>query len=85
MLDVTSRDWASVARRLQLPEEQALTWVQDLRDRLPGAFAAAATGLPSDMHERGGRITERIVEHVEGSWKPSRDRDPARNLRRPPT
>lgn len=83
MLEVTSRDWASVARRLQLPEEQALAWVQDLRGRLPEAFAAAVASLPSDIHERGGRIAEPIIDHVEGRWKPSRDRDPARNLRRP--
>ena len=84
MLEVTERDWRAVARHLDIPGDQAMAWVAGLRADLPEAFAASVESLPGDLADVAGRMAERIVEHVEGSWKPTLDRDP-RYRRRTPT
>ena len=67
MLDVTERDWRAVARHLDIPE----------------AFTAAVESLPGDLADVASRMAERIVEHVQGVWRPTLDRDP-RYMRRIP-
>ncbi len=78
MLDVTERDWRTAARQLGIPGDQAMTWVSDLRARLPGAFAAAVDSLPVAARDEAGRMAECIVDHVEGTWRPNLARDPKR-------
>ncbi len=81
MLDVTERDWRAAARQLAIPGDQAMAWVADLRARLPEAFAAAVESLPDDVVDEASAMADRIVEHVQGVWRPNLDRDP-KNLRR---
>lgn len=71
MLDVTDSDWRKVGRRLGIPGDQAVAWVRELRDRLPGAFDRAAASLPITGRSRAERLAERIVDHVAGTWKPN--------------
>ena len=81
MLDVTERDWRAAARQLAIPGDQAMAWVADLRARLPVAFAAAVESLPDDVVDEASAMADRIIEHVQGVWRPNLDRDP-KNLRR---
>jgi serine/threonine-protein kinase HipA len=76
MLDVTEKDWRVVARQLDIPGDQAMTWVADLRAQLPEAFAAAIDSLPDDVRGEAGHMADRIIEHVQGAWRPSLDHDP---------
>lgn len=78
MLDVTDSDWDKVGRRLGLPGGQAVAWVEDLRQTLPSTFAAARASLPDDVQAEAGRMAERIIEHVQGRWRPDVDRNPGR-------
>lgn len=83
MLDITERDWRAAARHLDIPGDQAIAWVADLRADLPEAFAAAIETLPGDLVDVASRMAERILEHIQGSWRPTLDRDP-RYVRRIP-
>ncbi|TGB44659.1 type II toxin-antitoxin system HipA family toxin [Mycolicibacterium peregrinum] len=74
MLDVTASDWRKVGRRLGIPADQAVAWVDELRGDLPAAFARAAVTLPESVQPEAERMTERIIEHVSGTWKPNLDR-----------
>lgn len=85
MLDVTSRDWATVARRFAIPSELGLSWVEQLRTELPSAFARAVQVLPADVHTDADRMADRISEHVERRWRPGLDHDPALVLRVTPS
>ncbi len=76
MLDVTERDWRAVARQLDIPGDQAMAWVAALRADLPEAFAAAVASLPEDIRDEAGRMAGRIVEHIQGVWRPTLDREP---------
>ncbi len=76
MLDVTAIDWVSVSRRLRLPGDVGVAWVDELGRDLPAAFARALSSLPSDVRQRGERLVEPITDHVEGRWKPTLDRNP---------
>jgi len=80
MLDVTAKDWERVGRRLGVPGDQAVAWVEDLRRSLPSAFVRAVTSLPADTHTAADRMAERIIQHVNGSWRPDLDRNPAHIL-----
>ena len=74
MLDVTTSDWRKVGRRLGIPADQAVAWVDELRMDLPAAFSRAAAALPESVRPEAARMTERIIEHVSGTWKPNLDR-----------
>lgn len=71
MLDVTNSDWRKVARRLGIPGDQAVAWVDELRDQLPGAFERAAASLPIAVRSTAEQMTDRIIDHVAGTWKPN--------------
>lgn len=81
MLDVTDADWERVGRRLAVSGDLAVAWVDDLRASLPAAFDRAMTSLPADTHAEAHRMAERIIEHINGSWRPDLDRNPAHVLR----
>lgn len=70
MLDATNSDWRKVGRRLGIPGDQAVAWVDDLRDQLSGAFERAAASLPIAVRSEAERMSERIIDHVAGTWKP---------------
>jgi HipA-like protein len=74
MLDVNTSDWSKVGRRLGIPTHQAVAWVAELRDELPGAFERAAASLPMNTRPEAERMAERIIEHVGGTWKPNLNR-----------
>jgi serine/threonine-protein kinase HipA len=74
MHDVNTSDWSKVGRRLGIPVNQAVDWVDELRDELPGAFERAAASLPTNARPEVERMAERIIEHVVGTWKPNLDR-----------
>lgn len=71
MLDVTNSDWSKVGRRLGIPADQAVAWVDELRSVLPSAFERAAAALPVSLQPDAERMAERIIEHVSGTWKPN--------------
>jgi serine/threonine-protein kinase HipA len=71
MLDVTNADWRKVGRRLGLPGDQAVAWVDELRDQLPGAFERAGASLPVAVRSEAKRMAERIIDHVAGTWRPN--------------
>jgi serine/threonine-protein kinase HipA len=71
LLDVTNSDWRKVGRRLGIAGDQAVAWVDELRDQIPGAFERATTSLPKGAQPEAKRMAERIVGHVAGTWKPS--------------
>lgn len=71
MLDVNSSDWQKVGRRLGVPGDQAVAWVDELRRELPGAFDSAVATIPPAMQKEADRMAERIVEHVAGTWRPN--------------
>jgi serine/threonine-protein kinase HipA len=70
MLDVTSSDWHKVGRRLGIPGDQAVAWVDELREQLSGALERAAASLPIAARSEAKRLAERIIEHVTGTWMP---------------
>lgn len=74
MLDVTSSDWRKVGRRLGIPGDEGVAWVDELRAEIPGAFERAVQSLPSTVEIEAARMAERIVQHVVGTWKPNVDR-----------
>lgn len=74
MLDVTASDWRKVGRRLGIPADQAVAWVDELRMDLPAAFSRAAAALPESVRPEAARMTQRIIEHVSGTWKPNLER-----------
>ena len=74
MHDVTSSDWRKVGRRLGIPADQAVAWVDELRDELPGAFERAVASIPSPARATAEPMAERIVDHVAGRWSPKLDR-----------
>lgn len=76
MLDIGDSNWRDVGRRLGVPGDQAVTWVAELRATLPGAFERAAASLPSEVRAGANRMADRIVEHINGTWKPTLDRRP---------
>ncbi|GAB3198975.1 type II toxin-antitoxin system HipA family toxin [Nocardioides hungaricus] len=80
MLDVTTGDWAKVGRRLGIHADRAVAWIEELRRDLPAAFARAAGSLPDDAGAEAERMASRIVEHVEGTWKPDLTRNPSQVL-----
>lgn len=71
ILDVTKSDWYKVGRRLGIPGEQAVAWVDELRNQLPGAFERAAASLPMAVRSTAEHMAERIIDHVSGIWKPN--------------
>lgn len=71
MLDVTNSDWRKVGRRLGIPGDQAVAWVDGLRDQLSGAFERAAASLPIGVRSEAEHMAERITDHVAGTWKPN--------------
>ncbi|MDT5259664.1 MAG: serine/threonine-protein kinase HipA [Mycobacterium sp.] len=71
MLDVTNSDWRKVGRRLGISSDQAVAWVDELRDQLSGAFERAAAALPVAVRPEAERMAERIIDHVAGTWKPN--------------
>ncbi|MDN4516694.1 MULTISPECIES: type II toxin-antitoxin system HipA family toxin [Mycolicibacterium] len=71
MLDVNNSDWAKVGRRLGISAEQATAWVGELRNKLPDAFERAVASLALSARPEAGRMAERIIEHVAGTWKPT--------------
>jgi serine/threonine-protein kinase HipA len=71
MLDVNDSDWGKVGRRLGISGERAVSWVDELRGELPGAFTRAAASLPPDVQAEAGGMAARIVEHIAGTWKPT--------------
>jgi serine/threonine-protein kinase HipA len=81
MLDVTDRDWIKVARRFGIPSDRALSWVEDLRAQLPAAFGRAVESLPTDVESVASGMGDRILEHVQRTWRPGLERDPALVLR----
>ncbi len=83
MLDVTERDWRTAARQLGIPGDQAMAWVADLRAELPDAFAAAVESLPDDVSHEASTMADRIIEHIQGTWRPSLARDPRHVLGAP--
>lgn len=74
MLDVTNSDWRKVGRRLGIPGDQAVAWVDELRDQLSGAFERAAASLPIAVQSEAERMSERIIDHVASTWKPNLER-----------
>ncbi len=83
LLDIGDGDWAKAGRRLGIPGDQAVAWVADLRSRLPSALTAAASSLPSEVQPEASRMAARIAEHVNQTWRPNLDRNPARTLPTP--
>lgn len=81
LLDVTDADWERVGRRLGVPGDQAVAWVAELREGLPSALTRAAGSLPADARPEAERLAARIVEHVDGTWRPDLDGNPARVIR----
>jgi serine/threonine-protein kinase HipA len=75
-LDIGNDDWERAAKQLGVPGDQAIAWVDDLREGLPEAFERAVASLPSDVQDEAGQMAEHIVEHVNGIWRPDLDRDP---------
>ncbi len=71
MLDVTNSDWRKVGRRLGICGDQAVVWVDELRDQLSGAFERAVASLPVAVRSEAERMAERIIDHVAGTWKPN--------------
>lgn len=71
LLDVTNSDWSKVGRRLGIPVDQAVAWVDELRRDLPGAFERAAAALPVSLQPEAERMAEQIIEHVSGTWTPN--------------
>lgn len=80
MLDVGPADWSRAGSRLGLSSGEGADIVAELRDRLPAAFERAVVSLPADVHDEANAMADRIVEHVNGSWRPALDRNPARVL-----
>lgn len=70
MLDVNRSDWSKVGRRLGIPGDRAVAWVDDLRSELPEAFEHAAASLPTSVQAEASRMAERIVDHVVGTRRP---------------
>jgi serine/threonine-protein kinase HipA len=71
MLDVTKSDWRKVGRRLGISGDQAVAWVDELRNQLSGAFERATASLPVTVRSEAERMAERIIDHVAGTWKPN--------------
>ena len=74
MLDVINSDWRKVGRRLGISGDQAVAWVDELRDQLSGAFERASASLPIAVRSEAERMAERIIDHVAGTWKPNQER-----------
>lgn len=71
MLDVTTSDWRKVGRRLGIPGDQAVGWVDELRRELPAALERAVQSLPPVVKPDASRMAERITERVVGTWRPT--------------
>ena len=71
MLDVNNSDWIKVGRRLGISADQAVAWVDELRDELPGAVERAAASLPTSTRPEAEHMAERMIEHIAGTWKPN--------------
>lgn len=80
MLDVTNADWQKVGARLGVSGEEAVAWAEDLREATPAALERAADSLPPEVQGEARRMAERIVEHVNGTWQPNLNRNPAHLL-----
>ncbi|WGX97174.1 type II toxin-antitoxin system HipA family toxin [Nocardioides sp. L-11A] len=76
LLDIGSDDWKRAARQVGVPTARATGWVEELRGELPAAFERAASSLPAEVRDDAHRMVERIVEHIEGTWRPDLGRDP---------
>ncbi len=74
MLDVTKSDWHKVGRRLGIPGDRAVAWVDELRNQLPGAFERATASMPIAVRSTAEHMTERILDHVAGTWRPNLER-----------
>jgi len=77
MLDVSDADWARVGRRLGLPGEEAVEWVRELGAAMPNAFEVAVAALPPHTATEANRMADRVLEHVNRTWRPDLARDPA--------
>ncbi|GAA3636183.1 type II toxin-antitoxin system HipA family toxin [Kineosporia mesophila] len=69
-LEITDADWRQVGKQLGVAGDQAITWVEELRQKLPAALKRAAGSLPADVIEEANAMAERISEHVVGTWRP---------------
>lgn len=69
-LDIGDADWKKAGAQLGVHSEQAISWVEELRGKLPGALERAVASLPQDVRDEAGSMAERIAEHVNGSWRP---------------
>lgn len=81
-LDVVDDDWKRVAKRLGVRPEQAVAWVEELRAEVPAAFERAIEQLPQ-VRDEAAAMAERIIEHVNKTWRPDLTRDPRRNIDTP--
>lgn len=81
-LDVIDDDWKRVAKQLGIRPEQAIAWVEALRAEVPAAFERAIRQLPQ-VRDEAAAMAERIVEHVNRTWRPDLERDPRRNIDEP--
>lgn len=79
-LDVVDDDWTRVAKQLGIRPEQAITWVEELRDNVPAAFERAVEQLPSQVQDEASAMAERIFAHVNRTWRPDLSSDPRRDL-----
>lgn len=75
-LDVTEKDWRTVAKRLGLDQDAAVERVETLRSALPAAFERAVESLPEGVRAEATQMADRIVAHAQRSWEPDLDRDP---------
>ncbi len=64
MRRMSKRDWASVARKLDLDPERGVERAAELRVNAPRALHEAVSQLPPQMRDRATRIARAIEEHA---------------------
>lgn len=75
-LDIGADDWKKAARQLGVPADDALAWVDELREEVPDAFERAVQSMPEDVQDEAAQMADRITQHVRGTWRPDLTRNP---------
>lgn len=67
---LTARHWMAFAEQSRLDPSQVLARVDELAERPPAAFRAAAGDVESLGSSLPGRLSARVEEHVEHCRRP---------------